>query len=75
MPSATTCRRRRSITSVSLFNKLIDSLRLPPELDTLGHFLNEAVLHKDLKLFVDNFVRFGLWPSTRRCTRSRGRRS
>jgi hypothetical protein len=42
-------------------NRLIDSLRLPPELDTLGHFINEAVLHKDLNLFLSNFVRFGLW--------------
>lgn len=48
----------RSRRSISLLNRFVDALKLPKELDVALHFVNEAVLHKNLNLFLRNFVKY-----------------
>ena len=48
-------------STVSILNKLIDlghkKKKYPKNVDLMLHFLNEAVIHQDPKLFVNNFIR------------------
>jgi len=51
-------------STVSLINKLIDlghkKKKYPKSMDLMLHFLNEAVIHKNPQLFVNNFIRYEL---------------
>jgi hypothetical protein len=48
----------------TLINKLIDELNkrkiINKETDLFLHFLNEAVLHKDPLLFIENLIKYEL---------------
>jgi len=45
-------------STIRLINRLIDSMNLPKDIDILLHFINEAIVHKNPKLFLNNFIRF-----------------
>jgi len=50
--------------SVRLLNKIIDTLNrsgvINKHQDIMLHFLNEAIIHKNPKLFIRNFVKYEL---------------
>ena len=52
--------------SISFLNKFIDSLHLTRDLDVFLHFVNEALIHKNPKLFIVNLLRYGLNARARR---------
>jgi len=48
-------------SSVSVINNFIDFVfEDKKEIDIALHFLNEAVLHDDLRLFIKNFMKYEL---------------
>jgi len=51
-------------STVSILNKLIDlghkKKKYPKSMDLMLHFLNEAIIHQDHKLFVNNFIKYEL---------------
>jgi hypothetical protein len=51
-------------STVSILNKLIDlghkKKKYPKSMDLMLHFINEAIIHQDPKLFVNNFIRYEL---------------
>lgn len=61
-------------STVSLINKLIDlghkKKKYPKSMDLMLHFINEAVIHQDPKLFVNNFIRYELLTYGRRKRKS-----
>jgi len=57
-------------STVSLINKLIDlghkKKKYPKSMDIMLHFINEAVIHKNPQLFVNNFIRYELLKNGRK---------
>jgi len=57
-------------STISLINKLIDlghkKKKYPKSMDLMLHFINEAVIHQDPKLFINNFIRYELLKNGRR---------
>ena len=54
-------------STISLVNNLIDFFfEDNKKIDIPLHFLNEAILHKNPRLFVKNFVRYELLKKTRK---------
>ena len=51
-------------STISILNKLIDlghkKKKYPKSMDLMLHFINEAVIHQDPKLFINNFIRYEL---------------
>jgi len=61
-------------STISILNKLIDlghkKKKYPKSMDLMLHFINEAVIHQDPKLFVNNFIRYELLKNGRRKRKS-----
>jgi len=57
-------------STISILNKLIDlghkKKKYPKSMDLMLHFINEAVIHNNPQLFVNNFIRYELLKNGRR---------